>query len=70
MTRAFQAQTGVVEETPTVDLAIISIFLFPFTAALLSREGTNECVWDREAPKTGLVTKHDFRKSELQDLER
>lgn len=40
LTRAFQAQTGVVEETPTVDLSIISIFLFPFTAALLSREGS------------------------------
>lgn len=48
----------------------IHTFLFPITAALLSGDRTNQCVWDGEAPKRGLVTEHDLRKSQLSDFGR
>lgn len=44
----------------------IHTFLFPIsTAALLSGDRTNQCVWDGEAPRRGLVIEHDLRKSQL-----
>lgn len=75
-TFALQPQTGAVEETPPPPRPVgsghyIHTFLFfpsPITAALLSGDRTNRCVWDGEAPTGGLVAEHDLRKSQQSDF--
>lgn len=72
-TFALQPQTEAVEDPPPPGriwplYPYISFFFSPITAALLSGDRTNRCVWDGEAPTGGLVAEHDLRKSQQSDF--